>query len=271
MELKDVSSGVFHTEVEKDVLQLNALYATFSRIYQVIVTVHDKDEIYQRICEIAVDYGKLHLAWFGLIDSTGQQILPVASARIEKDNLKDKKTGITPEEMSMCPKVQDILEGKCIFCMDIATDPHMTDGRIEALRRGIHSSVTVPILENSKVIGAFTTYSFAPMLFGEQEMKLFEEIGLAISFALDLIDKEKQRNIVVEELEKSEERFREMFDNAPMAYHELDNEGHIIRINNTELAMLGYSAEEVIGQYSWQFVSDKEASHQRVLKKLTAD
>ncbi|MEO6875496.1 MAG: response regulator [Opitutaceae bacterium] len=49
-------------------------------------------------------------------------------------------------------------------------------------------------------------------------------------------------------LRESEERFRELFDDAPTGYHELDAEGRITRINRTELQMLGYTEAEMLGR-----------------------
>lgn len=254
--------------VEKDIIQLNRLYSTFSRIYQVIINVHEKDEVLRKICTIAVAYGKLQMAWFGLIDDTGRYLKPVVFAGKEQGYLDNMKIDLTDEKQKIEPIVQAVHEGRCIFCRDISTDPRTVNSRDESLKRGFRSSITLPIREKSKVIGAFTAFAYDLMMFDELENQLFEEIGQAISFALDMIEKEKQRSLIIEELEKSEERFREMFDNAPMAYHELDDQGHIVRINNTELAMLDYTADEVIGRHVWNYVFDREASHERVLNKL---
>ena len=46
----------------------------------------------------------------------------------------------------------------------------------------------------------------------------------------------------------SEKRYRELFDDAPIGYHELDLEGRLVRVNSTELRMLGYEAAEMIGR-----------------------
>ncbi|MGD0338233.1 MAG: PAS domain S-box protein [Bacteroidota bacterium] len=69
-------------------------------------------------------------------------------------------------------------------------------------------------------------------------------------------------------LQESEKKYRELFDEAPVGYHELDVEGRITRVNETELKMLGYAAEEMIGQYVWKFAADEEQSNQRTLAKL---
>jgi len=74
--------------------------------------------------------------------------------------------------------------------------------------------------------------------------------------------------IVEQELRERESRFQELFDEAPIGYHELDTKGHITRVNRTELEMLGYCADEMLGRPVWEFVVEKEKSQQAVAAKL---
>ncbi|MGB2807523.1 MAG: PAS domain S-box protein [Sedimentisphaerales bacterium] len=74
--------------------------------------------------------------------------------------------------------------------------------------------------------------------------------------------------IVEEELSEREARLQELFDEAPIGYHELDTNGRIMRVNHTELEMLGYSAEEMLGRPVWEFYVEKETSQQAVTSKL---
>jgi PAS domain S-box-containing protein len=76
------------------------------------------------------------------------------------------------------------------------------------------------------------------------------------------------RKYIEEALIESERKFREIFDEAPVGYHELDPEGRIVRVNRTELAILGYTAEEMLGQPVWKFVVEEKTSHQAVLEKI---
>ena len=77
-----------------------------------------------------------------------------------------------------------------------------------------------------------------------------------------------ERKRAEEALEGNEKRYRELFDFAPIGYHESDVQGRITRVNHTELEMLGYSEEEMIGQFVWKFIGDENTSRQRVLQKL---
>ncbi|MGE5313369.1 MAG: PAS domain S-box protein [Acidobacteriota bacterium] len=72
-------------------------------------------------------------------------------------------------------------------------------------------------------------------------------------------------------LRESEIRFKEIFDKAPLGYHELDAEGRIIRVNSTEAAMLGYTQEEMVGKYAWSFIEEEERSRLACLKKLRGE
>jgi diguanylate cyclase (GGDEF)-like protein/PAS domain S-box-containing protein len=56
---------------------------------------------------------------------------------------------------------------------------------------------------------------------------------------------------------ETEQRFRDLFDNAPVGYHELDVEGRYRRVNRTELMMLGYDETEMIGRPAWEFIVEK--------------
>ena len=55
-------------------------------------------------------------------------------------------------------------------------------------------------------------------------------------------------------LQESELHFRELFDEAPVAYHELDLDHRITRVNATELSMLGYRLEEMVGRLVTDFI-----------------
>ena len=57
-----------------------------------------------------------------------------------------------------------------------------------------------------------------------------------------------------------EAQFRDLFDEAPVALHEVDAQGRITRVNKTELSLLGYSAEEMIGRPVWEFIVEDDAA-----------
>ena len=77
-----------------------------------------------------------------------------------------------------------------------------------------------------------------------------------------------EHNRAKEALRKSGEKFRDLYDNAPLGYHEYGAEGRIAGVNRTELEMLGYTAEEMIGQPVWMFNVEEALARQQILDKL---
>lgn len=59
------------------------------------------------------------------------------------------------------------------------------------------------------------------------------------------ITKQKQAE---QALRESEDKFRAMFDNAPLSYQSLDQDGNFLEVNDTWLRIMGYERVEVIGK-----------------------
>lgn len=57
-----------------------------------------------------------------------------------------------------------------------------------------------------------------------------------------------ERRRIEAQLAATLDELRDLYDNAPCGYHSLDAEGRVLHINATELAWLGRSRDEVIGQ-----------------------
>jgi PAS domain S-box-containing protein len=65
-------------------------------------------------------------------------------------------------------------------------------------------------------------------------------------------------------------QFRALFDDAPVAYHEIDASGLICLANRAECQLLGYALSELIGKPVWELVVEEErdAARDAVLAKL---
>ncbi|MBF0382476.1 MAG: response regulator [Magnetococcales bacterium] len=66
-----------------------------------------------------------------------------------------------------------------------------------------------------------------------------------------------QRSLAEEKLKESESRFRNLYENAPLAYQSLNSEGNLIAVNNTWLNTLGYAKEEVMGKWFGDFLPEE--------------
>ncbi len=81
------------------------------------------------------------------------------------------------------------------------------------------------------------------------------------------------QSTVRDDLRDSERRFRSLWDEAPAAYHMVDTEGVVLRVNRTELDMLGYAEEEMLGRPIFEFIvpEQREEARERFRRKMDGE
>ncbi len=74
-------------------------------------------------------------------------------------------------------------------------------------------------------------------------------------------------------LRETNYNYRRLFDEAPVAYHEIDNHGVLVNVNRAECELLGYEKKEVLGRYVWELVAPEhvEESRRSVLRKIAGE
>ena len=65
------------------------------------------------------------------------------------------------------------------------------------------------------------------------------------------------------QLIESEQRFRDLFEQGPVAYHELDQEGNVRWVNQAECELLGVEASAMLGRPIFEFISRGAPSESR--------
>ncbi len=73
-----------------------------------------------------------------------------------------------------------------------------------------------------------------------------------IEYSLDVTDLKK----TMRALEEGEKRFRILYENAPLAYQTLDENGNVIGVNSAWLEVTGYTKDEVVDHYFGEFLSE---------------
>jgi PAS domain S-box-containing protein len=156
------------------------------------------------------------MAWIGLVDEETQNVIPVMYAGHEAGYLSEMKKIKIPNVVDGGgPTGTAIREGKYIISNDIEHDLHMQPWKEAALERGYHSSIAVPVLKFGKVIGSFNVYAEEKDFFDAEEITLLQEASGDISFGLEIIDKENQRQQSERLLKEERDRFIKIAETSP--------------------------------------------------------
>ncbi len=233
-------------QAEAQVTTVNRFYTVLSETNKAIVHIHDKSELLDKICRIVVAYGGITMAWAGFVNEERHLIESVgASCKIE--GVLDAITLSTDDiPVGKNPTETAFRTGTVYVCNDIEGDPTIAPWRDEALRRGYHSLAAFPFALNTRNAGVITFHASEPGFFNDKILRLLDEQSGDISFALVTLDHEERRRAAEHEMERSELRFRRLFETARAAILIIDGEtGEIIDANASFEKMLGYSGEEL--------------------------
>jgi len=66
-----------------------------------------------------------------------------------------------------------------------------------------------------------------------------------------------------EALRQSQERYRRLFEEAPVGYHEIDRQGIVRRVNRAECRLLGRTPQQILDRPVWDFMAPHEREEAR--------
>jgi PAS domain S-box-containing protein len=141
-----------------------------------------------------------------------------------------------------------MFRGTQVIVSDILEDPLWEDYRGLAAQFGLRACWSTPIVSHTgSVLGSFAMYYHEPRSPGAEEIHL---INVATHIAAIAIERQQAE----EELRSSEERYRRIVDTANEGIWMVDENSRITFVNRRMAEMLGYSAEEMIGRSTSDFM-----------------
>jgi PAS domain S-box-containing protein len=241
----------FHAAYVRDITERKEAEATAKRlahenvvlaeIGRIISSTFNIEEVYQSFSEKVRELIRFDRITIGLINADGNTIsFPYAEGLF----IPGREPGdIGPLAGSTVEKMLQTHAGM-IFAMEseeevMSSFPALLSGFL----CGIRSVLAVPLISGDRVIGTLVLQSTLPGIYTEQGLKLVESIGNQIAGAIANAKLYGSLKGAEESLRSSEEKFRELYDSAPVGYHEFDIECRIKNVNRTDQEMLVYSRE----------------------------
>ncbi len=214
---------------ETSLKRLNRLHAVLSETNQAIVRAADHNSLFNDFCRIAVENGGFLLAWIGLINNgTGQ--VEVAASHGVTSYLNGIRISANYELAGEGPTGISIRQGTYYICNDFLNDPCTRPWHDRGRASGIRASASIVLKQEGEVIGALTVYADEKDFFDQQQVKLLQQMGEDISFALDNIVRETRHRETEQALrEETAERLR--------VSEELHNKDRLLILQSRQAAM----------------------------------
>ena len=209
---------------EEKLLKATRLYAFISSVNKSIVYLDNEKTLLDNICQIALEVGGFKMASVGMLDADNK--LNVISVAGDAEGVKRIRnySGIDREDpiIQNIPTGMVLKTGKYVFNNDVQADPAFALWKSEFEIQGINSSICLPIFKFGEVIGVFSLQAGRKDFFDRDEIALVEEAADNISFALENLEREKERVLATTLVIQNEIRLNRAQSIAHIGHWELD-------------------------------------------------
>jgi formate hydrogenlyase transcriptional activator len=132
------------------------------------------------------------------------------------------------------------------------------EDREDLAKLGVESYLAIPISDRSgTVLGHLAVMDTKPMHEDPRVLSVFKIFGVRAGVELE-------RERMEAQLKENEERLRDLFDEAPIAYVNEGVDSRFIRANRTAMTILGITPDQVEGTYGKSLVPDTPDAQRRM-------
>jgi len=199
------------------------------RLNSAIVRSETQEQLFHEACRVAVQVGQLPLAWVGLLEPSGNEILPVAVFGQASGFLEGRRLTVGPE--SSGPMARCLRTGRPVLEADFPGSTLSEEWREAALDHGLVAAAVVPLRDRDQMIGAICLYAAHVDAFGPEAMELIERLGEDISFALEHMERDRRWAQAEGRLRASERLFAATLDTLSASMCILDGRGSVLATN----------------------------------------
>lgn len=229
------------------IYKLTQMYRALSEINQAIIRMSSEQELFPLVCQVAVDFGGVSMAWIGVADLQSERIVPAVSFGTGTDYLNNIQISTRQDVPEGCgPSAMAYRSNSAVITNDWPSNPITAPWHKQASPFHWGSSGCFPIQRNEQPFAVLSVYHEAENFFDSESSELLEEMTRDITFALDNFDREKERRNALVALSASEQHFRAYFDRSMFGMAAALPNRKWLEVNQAFCDMLGYTAEELV-------------------------
>lgn len=228
---------------------------------EILVHITNEPALLQEICRIAVEDGGYSLAWVGYAeDGKNKKVRPAAQCGFEDGYLDTITVTWDETETGLGPTGTAIRTGKPACSQNILSDSTYAPWRDEARKRGYASSIALPLMANSKVLGALNIYAAEPDAFDTGEELLLRQMADDLAYGIVTVRMREERTRVLAQLREAREDWQRIFNAISDPVMVLDLDQNILVANPATEKKLGVSLDRILGRKCYEVFHQRDKS-----------
>ena len=160
-------------------------------IAQALVQASTRQEIEAVVCKQLADVGPYELAWIGEHDVTAEKITPLEWAGNEKGYLDSTTIRMDDSPEGQGPTSQAVKTREPHVVNNILEDRSFEPWRRDALNRGYHATIALPLIYEDTQFGVLNVYAGQPGMFDNLEQAVLAELADTIAYAFNAVVSKK--------------------------------------------------------------------------------
>jgi len=232
---------------ECEIKLLNRLYSVLSQVSQAVVKATAPEAFLNQACRVIVSEGGFLLSWIGRVEPGTDTVVPVAISGQAADYARGITVYADDRHEGLGPTGTCIRERRPSVHNDFLRSPLTRPWRERAAPFGIRASAAFPIESAGQVWGSLTIYSDKVGFFSEKYVELLEKVAGDIGFALDNLEKERQRRGAEEALRSANAYTRTLIEASLDPLVTISADGKIMDVSAATELVTGILRERLIG------------------------
>ena len=243
---------------------------TISECDKVLVHATSEPKLLENICRVITEIGGYRLVWVGFAENdAAKSVRYAARAGCDEGYLEQAKITWADTERGRGPTGIAIRTGQIVVCNDFLNDLNLAVWREAARERGFASSMVLPLQNAGKTFGVLTLYAGEVNAFNPTEVELLKDLADDLAYGIQAQRAQAERQAAEAALNESEQRFRAMLEQAPMAVN-ISRDGISLYANRRFGEMFKLEREEQwIGRSVVEYFAPqgREASRERIRRR----
>lgn len=240
--------GFISTQVDVTRLRRLSDFNTLrANLNQAIADSTDDLSLFQAVCDLAVRYAHLELAWIGRPDEYDHFLYLARAGKAVSylDGFMISSDPDIPEGQG--PSGKTWRTGTAHYSQSFGNNPALKPWQMRARGFGLDANATLPIFRNGAATAIFVVYHARSGIFDDELSAVLDAVAADISHGLDQIDLRTRERELAKQLFEEKELAQITLASIEDAVLTTDAEGRITFVNEKARLLTGWTQEEALG------------------------